>query len=181
MPRSIDSDPVEIRKPKAEDAKHVWELVHADATLEDNSAYCYLLLCTHFAANGIIAESAGNIAGFVMAYRPPSDPEAIFVWQVGVAPAGRGRGLATRMLNRLVDQPDNRDASYLTATVAPENESSNRLFAAFAREQNARLETTAGYGTELFPPGHAPEPLLRIGPLPARSATHSTRHEEVTQ
>ena len=49
------------------------------------------------------------------------------------------------------------------------NEPSNRLFAAFARAQGAALETETGFTSDLFPPGHAAEPLLRIGPLPERS------------
>ncbi|MGH8272719.1 MAG: diaminobutyrate acetyltransferase [Gammaproteobacteria bacterium] len=163
-----------MRTPRAEDARRVWELINADTTLEGNSAYCYLLLCTHFAESGLIAESDNEIAGFVMAYRPPSDPEAIFVWQVGVAPAGRGHGLGRRMLDKLIGQPANRDTRYLTATVDPDNAPSNRLFAAFAREQGVALQTEEGYGPELFPPGHPPEPLLRIGPLPVRENTHST-------
>jgi L-2,4-diaminobutyric acid acetyltransferase len=163
---------VRLRAPKVEDARAVWELVRADDTLELNTAYCYLLLCSHFAENGLIAERAGEVAGFVMAYRPPSDPRAIFVWQVGVAPAGRGQGLATKMLDRLIKQPGNRDVRYLTATVDPDNAPSNKLFAAFAREQGAELEVEAGYEAELFPPGHAPEPLLRIGPLPRPATRH---------
>ena len=159
---------IDIREPRAEDARHIHALVCADATLEANSAYCYLLLCTHFAQNGIVAEQAGEIVGFVCAYRPPSDPEAVFVWQVGVAPAGRGQGLGKRLLHALVRRPANRDARWLTATVDEDNAPSNKLFAAFAREHHAKLETGTGFPSELFPPGHAAEPLLRIGPLAAR-------------
>lgn len=164
---------IQLRTPTAHDGRTVWELVRSGGTLEANTAYCYLLLCSHFAENSIIAERGGEIVGFVMAYRPPSDHDAVFVWQVGVAPAGRGEGLATRMLNHLIEQPGNRDVRYLTATVEPDNAPSNKLFAAFARRQGAELKQEAGYGPELFPPGHAPEPLLRIGPLPRRDATHS--------
>ncbi|MDN5865321.1 MAG: diaminobutyrate acetyltransferase [Gammaproteobacteria bacterium] len=161
--------PIHLRSPEARDGKTVWELVRAGGTLEANTPYCYLLLCSHFAENCIVAEKRGEIVGFIMAYRPPSDPEAVFVWQVGVAPAGRGQGLATKMLDRLIAQPGNFDARFLIATVDPDNAPSNKLFAAFARGQGATLETETGYGPELFPPGHAPEPLLRIGPLPTRA------------
>lgn len=159
---------MELRAPRAEDGRHIHALVESDDTLESNSAYCYVLLCTHFAQHGIVAEQNGELAGFVAAYRPPSDPEAVFVWQVGVAPAGRGQGLGKRLLNALIEQPANRDARYLTATVDAANEPSNRLFAAFARAQSATLETGTGFTSDLFPPGHAAEPLLRIGPLPDR-------------
>ncbi len=159
---------IDIRKPRADDARRIHELVCADTTLEANSAYCYLLLCTHFAQNSIVAERQGEIVGFVCAYRPPSDPEAIFVWQVGVAPAGRGQGLGKRLLHALVRQPANRDVRWLTATVDADNQASNRLFTAFAREHHAELATETGFPSELFPPGHPAEPLLRIGPLGAR-------------
>lgn len=158
-----------LRLPRAEDGRRIHALVDADATLESNSAYCYVLLCTHFAAHGIVAERGADLAGFVAAYRPPSDPETVFVWQVGVAPAGRGQGLGKRLLHALVRQPANRDARYLTATVDADNQASNKLFAAFAREHDAPLATEPGFPGELFPPGHAAEPLLRIGPLGTRN------------
>jgi len=162
------SPSIDIREPRAEDARCIQQLVSDDATLEANSAYCYLLLCTHFARHGIVAERQGEIVGFVCAYRPPSDPEAVFVWQVGVAPAGRGKGLGKRMLHALVHQPANRDARWLTATVDADNQPSNGLFAAFAREHDAQLTTETGFPSGLFPPGHPAEPLLRIGPLGIR-------------
>lgn len=168
MSATVD-DAIRFRAPEARDGRRIWALVRTGGILEENSPYCYLLLCTHFAAHGIIAESGSELAGFVTAYRPPSDPQAVFVWQVGVAPAARGRGLGTRLLERLLARPGNRDARYLTATVDPGNTPSNRLFAAFARGQRAHLARETGFGTELFPPGHAPEPLLRIGPLSARA------------
>lgn len=160
-------DAIDIRAPRAGDARHIHALVCADDTLEANTAYCYLLLCTHFAQNGVVAERNGEIAGFVCAYRPPNDPEAVFVWQVGVAPAGRGQGLGKHLLHALVRRPANRDARWLTATVDAANGPSNKLFAAFAREHDAELATETGFPSELFPPGHPAEPLLRIGPLDA--------------
>lgn len=169
----MSSEPrIHFRTPKVGDGRSVHKLVRQGGILEANTAYCYLLLCSHFAENCIVATHDNTLVGFVMAYRPPSDPEAVFVWQVGVAPAGRGRGLGTTLLHRLIEQPGNRSARFLSATVDPDNAPSNRLFAGFAREQNAALETREGYGPELFPPGHAPEPLLRIGPLARRRATH---------
>lgn len=159
---------VEFRGPVADDAKRIWKLVREGGVLEENSPYCYLLLCTHFAANGIVAERAGRLLGFACAYRPPSDPAAVFVWQVGVAPEGRGRGLGTELLRRLIQRPANRRVKFLSATVAVDNEPSRRLFAAFARSAGVSLETTTGYGSELFPSEHPPEPLLRIGPLAPR-------------
>ncbi|HEX5314880.1 MAG TPA: diaminobutyrate acetyltransferase [Gammaproteobacteria bacterium] len=162
-------DDLRVRAPLAVDGKRIWSLVRSEGVLEDNSAYGYLLLCTHFAAHGLVAERSGELAGFVTAYRPPDDPEALFVWQIGVAANARGCGLGRTMLVDLIRRPANRDARYLSATVAPGNGPSNRLFAAFARVENVRLETREGYAAELFPSAHEPEPMLRIGPLAARA------------
>lgn len=158
-----------FRAPQAGDGLRIWKVVRGDEVLEDNSAYCYVLLCTHFAAHGIVAERDGELAGFVVAYRPPSNPQSVFVWQVGVTPAGRGQGLGKELLRRLIRLPGNRDAKYLSATVAPDNEASNQLFTAFARDEDTDIKTLEGYAAALFPPGHAAEPLLRIGPLPTRN------------
>lgn len=159
---------ITFRGPVAADAARIWKLVRQGGVLEENSPYCYLLLCTHFAGHGIVAERGGRLLGFVCAYRPPGDPAAVFVWQIGVAPEGRGRGLGTELLRRLIARPANREAKYLTATVAVDNEPSQRLFAALARSVGASLETEAGFGPELFPVRHPAEPLIRIGPLAPR-------------
>lgn len=158
----------EFRSPAAGDAGRIWRLVRDGRVLEENSAYCYLLLCTHFAPHGVVAERRGRLAGFVSAYRPPTDPAAVFVWQIGVAAAGRSRGLGTELLRRLIRRPANRDARYVTATVDPANEPSNRLFSGFARSVDAPIRCEPGYAAELFPTTHAHEPLIRIGPLGAR-------------
>ena len=39
--------------------------------------------------------------GFVKGYRPPTDPSVIFVWQVGVDDAARGKGIAGKMIHTL--------------------------------------------------------------------------------
>lgn len=162
---------IKFRAPKPQDGTRIWNLVGDSGVLEQNTAYCYLLLATHFSPNGIVAEQAGKLVGFVAAYRPPTDPEAVFVWQIGVDPSVRGRGLGKQLLHHLVGRSGNLDARFLTATVAEDNEPSNRLFRGFAREHNVDIKMEAGFDAELFPPGHAAEPLLRIGPLAVRKAS----------
>lgn len=159
---SLDS--LIFRAPEATDAAAVWTLVRDSGELELNSGYAYVLVCTHFAATSLVAEAAGEIVGFVAAYRPPSDPDSLFVWQVGVGEQARGRKIGLRMLLRAAERCP--DAIYLTATVATDNAPSDRLFRAFARERSAPVKVETGFPAELFPgSGHADEPLYRIGPL----------------
>jgi L-2,4-diaminobutyric acid acetyltransferase len=135
--------------------------------LEANSCYAYLLVCTHFSETSVVAEGRdGKLLGFVAGYRPPTHPEAVFVWQIGVRSDARGQGLGGRLLNSLVDLPACREVDFLEATVAASNVTSDRLFRGFARARGVACEVSRGFDARDFgPSGHESEPLLRIGPL----------------
>ena len=158
-----------LRAPRPEDGSAIWRLVRDGGSLDLNSPYLYLLVCTDFAATSIVAvDDEDAPAGFVAAYRPPDDPDAVFVWQVGVAPRMRGQGLAKRLLKGVLARRANRDATELTATVTPSNEASMALFYAAARDLDAPVAERERFAAELFPEGHEPEVELRIGPLAPR-------------
>lgn len=163
-----------IRDAGPADAVGVHALVLRAGTLEANSAYCYLLLCDHFRDTAVVAESEGEIIGVVVGYRPPTRPEVIFVWQVGVDPAHRGMGLGRALLSAFVRTRGAQGAEYLEATVAPSNAASRAVFGAFARAEGASVDERTGYPTSSFPDGHEAEPLLRIGPL------HVTRDRDAS-
>jgi L-2,4-diaminobutyric acid acetyltransferase len=154
-----------MRAPRASDAAQIWTSIPAISDLERNSAYAYLLLCTHFAQTSIVAEDDGELHGFVLAYRPPTLPTSLFVWQVGVVPAARGRGLAGRLLQAALDQPACAGVDSLCATVSPDNKPSLALFHGFARRRGVACEVLPCFGADLFPEPHPDENLLRIGPL----------------
>lgn len=157
-----------IRQPTREDGAAVWDLVGRTGSLEQNSAYAYLLLCTHFRDTCVVVEHEGELSGCVLAYRPPTHPDCVFVWQVGVAPTARGQGLAGDMLDAVMQLPACRNARFLTASVAPGNQASRALFAAFARRYGVPLEEQDFLSADCFPNAHEAEPLLIIGPLPGR-------------
>ena len=67
-------------------------------TLDTNSAYMYLLFGSHFRNTSLVAHDAhGRVVGFIAAYVPPSDPDALFVWQV--RRALRSKPLCSALLN----------------------------------------------------------------------------------
>jgi diaminobutyrate acetyltransferase len=156
-----------LRTARPADGLALHRIVDEGRVLELNTAYAYVLLSDHFRETTVVAELEGRPVGFVAAYRPPTHPDAVFVWQIGVAEAARGRGLASRLLDTLVRQPGCRGVRFLEATVATDNEPSRRLFESFGRRHDASVEWRDGYSTALLGEGHPPEPLIRIGPLSA--------------
>jgi L-2,4-diaminobutyric acid acetyltransferase len=170
--RELDQDTIRYRGAAPEDGRSLHRLVDDGGVLELNTTYSYVLMCDHFAATTVIAEhgiaaNGGAPVGFVTAYRPPSRPEAVFVWQIGVHPSMRGRGVARGLLDFLVRRPACRGVRFLEATVTPNNVPSRRLFTSFARHRGASFEWSDGYPGALFGAAddHEPEHLIRIGPL----------------
>lgn len=164
------SSELRYRNPTAADGAAVYELIGEIGTLERNSCYAYLLLCSHFAPGAVVAEVGERLVGFVLGYRPPSRPDACFVWQVGVHPDMRGRGLATELLSRFVALPAYRECRYLEATVGASNQASRALFSRFANKRGVPCEIGPGFPGALFAPdnhglAHEDEDLFRIGPL----------------
>src|SRR5699024_6832485 len=107
--------------------------------------------------------SAGEVVGFLLGYQPPQRPGSVFVWQVAVRADQRGRRLAARMLDDLVDALPG--VHTLEATVTEDNTASRRLFASFARGRGAELTWSEGVPATDFPDGHDGEPRLHISPL----------------
>lgn len=168
MKSEIDAETV-FRHPDVVDGLALWRLVKEVGTLDLNSTYAYLMVCRDFFDTCIVAERGGRLAGFVTGYKPPSTPDTVFVWQVGVAPDARGLGLGSRVLDRLLASNACAEARFLETNVTPSNGASRALFASLARRLNAPMQELEGFGSELFPdPTHEPERLLRIGPFVPR-------------
>lgn len=131
--------------------------------LDLNSPYAYLLLTRFFGRTSVVAEDGDVLAGVILGIRPPEDPTTLFVWQIGVSPEHRGRGLGRQMLDWLAATAE---SHHLAATVTPTNTVSDRLFRGFARDHDAPCEVTPWASPADFPgAGHDAEDLYRIGPL----------------
>ncbi len=155
-----------FRSARPSDGATLWRLVQATGTLELNSPYLYLLMASDFGSTCLLAEHQGQPAGAVIGYRPPREPDAAFVWQVGVLPGHRGRGLGVAMLMAWRQLPANQDARWVTATVDPDNHVSRALFGALAQRLNVPLAVQPHFTPDQFPIEHPAEPLLRLGPIP---------------
>lgn len=157
---------IQYRSATPQDGAAIWRMIGEAGTLELNSAYFYLVFATDFGDTCLVAESEGKVVGAIVGYRPPREPEAAFVWQIGVAPSMRGRGLGKTMLMRWLELPGVSNARWMTATISDDNEASRRLFESAARELGVGCDVLPHFTEELFPADHPAEPIYRIGPLP---------------
>jgi L-2,4-diaminobutyric acid acetyltransferase len=159
---------IAYRPPVIEDGVRIWKLVRDSGVLDVNSTYCYLLLCKDFSETCAVAEVGGEVFGFVTAYIKPGHGDSLFIWQIGVARALHGHGLASALLLELLQRESCRGVRYVEATIAPSNTASHALFAALARRLGANLSEQSCFDTSQFPGGgHEPENLIRIGPFQA--------------
>lgn len=162
----------ELRKPVATDGPAVTALIGACPPLDANSAYCNLLQCTDFADFCIVAKQSDQLVGWVSGYRPPSTPQNFFVWQVAVATAARGLGLAGRMIETLLARSANAGVTHLVTTVTDDNRASWALFEGLARKWQVPLRKSARFECAAhFAGAHATEWQARIGPLPMGSTS----------
>jgi L-2,4-diaminobutyric acid acetyltransferase len=158
---------IELRPPEIKDGAVLWRMAKDSQALDLNSPYAYLMWCDRFAQTSVVAEVDGWPAGFLVGFRPPGQPDVLFVWQVAVADEYRGLGLASRMLDDLLQRDP--ALSFVEATVTPSNEASQRLFRALARRNDCPCSEEPYLRTEHFPsPGHEPEHLFRIGPIASK-------------
>nr|WP_132950409.1 diaminobutyrate acetyltransferase [Rhodovulum bhavnagarense] len=149
--------------PRDEDGAAVWALIRASRPLDENSLYCNLLQCDHFRDTCIVAETEGDIVGWISAYVLPKDPETLFIWQVAVSEKARGRGLGRKMLFELVEREACAEVMRLQTTITPDNTASWGLFRSFARSLGARLEDEPYFKRDRhFEGKHATEYMVTI-------------------
>jgi L-2,4-diaminobutyric acid acetyltransferase len=153
-----------------QDGRAIWRLA-AEAGLDLNSAYAYVMWAEYHAATSLVAaDGTGSLAGFVMGFRVPDRPHAVFVWQIAVATRCRGIGLGSHLLDALARSTG---AAAVEATVTPSNAASAALFRGLAQRHGTTAEEHLLFDGHLFPDGHEPEVRFRI-PLAPGTPTRPT-------
>ena len=178
------SERYQLRRPRASDGRSVHALIAACAPLDTNSLYLNLLQCTHFADTCVLAERAdasSSLAGFVSGYLLPSRPTTLFIWQVAIASAERGHGLATSMLFNLLDRPACSGVDRIETTITESNGASWALFRSLARSLNCPLEDRVLFDRNAHLDGvHESEVLVTIGPFEPRGASANRSRRSTT-
>ena len=162
------SQDLQIRPPSLADGADMWRLARDSGTLDLNTSYAYLLLARDFAASSRLALQDGEAVGFVLGYLRPTAPGTLFIWQIAVDASQRGKQVAGRMLDALLE--DLPQVTQLETTITEDNTASQRLFASFARRHGAEERIEPLITEQHFPDaGHGAELLHTISPLHAGS------------
>ena len=160
------SKEIDLKAPESRDGNAVHQLIARCKPLDENSVYCNLLQCDHFANTSVVAKRDEAVVGFVSGYRIPSRMNTLFVWQVAVDSGERGTGLASKMLGHLLERDSMNGVSMLETTITKDNDASWALFNRLAKRMNAPLEKSPHYEADAhFNGAHDTEWLVRIGPF----------------
>jgi L-2,4-diaminobutyric acid acetyltransferase len=166
-PKKVLGD-ITIRQASAEDGWQLHQLIERCPPLDQNSAYCNLLQCHHFSQTSAAAWLNGELVGFISGYLLPEQNNCLFIWQVAVDEAARGRGLAVEMLKFIAS---NNDVSELQTSITQSNQSSWAMFKKFANAVNAELKESVLFDKERhFNGQHDSEALVTIGPFSLQQA-----------
>jgi L-2,4-diaminobutyric acid acetyltransferase len=171
-PTHLTRDKITLRQPRKTDGAAVWELIASCHPLDENSMYCNLLQCDHFAETCVVAERNGTVVGWVSGYLVPNDPTTLFVWQVAVSDKARGEGLGRRMLQDLLLRDACAEVRHLQTTITPDNDASWGLFSSLARRAGGSLEHETHFCRDRhFAGAHETERMVTITfPEPLRRA-----------
>jgi len=157
-----------LAPPGRRDGAALYELIAASPPLDLNSRYAYLLLCEHHAGTSVVARNGDTLVGAITAYAPPAQSDTLFIWQVAVAASMRGQGLATQMLEHLLQRcAGTQRLRWMETTISPSNTASHGLFSRFATQHQVACNITTLFEVDDFgASGHEKECLYRLGPWP---------------
>lgn len=154
-----------IKNPVKSDAKKIYSLAKKTKILDVNSEYLYLLQTTHFKYTCCVAQIDNEVLGFVSGYIHPQHDDVLFIWQVGVDDALRGKNIAGQMISYLLKTNFLREIKYIHTTISPSNLASQRVFQKFAKKFNTTIKEEPMFEVKDFHNAHENEVLYTVGPL----------------
>lgn len=157
-----------LRAPEAFDGAGVWKLIAGSGSLDENSLYCNLLQCSHFAQTCVLAEVEGRAVGWMSGHILPQSPDTLFVWQICVDPSARGLGVARQMIAHVLARDACRKVTHLECTITEANNASWALFRSMARVLDAPLASEPQFLRQTHLNNrHDSEHRVNIGPFRA--------------
>ena len=118
------------------------KFVKRSRPLDLHTVFAYWILFKYFDDTCFVLEEEGRIIGFVSGVISSKQPEILYLWQIGIDPAYRGRRHAETLIKRVVEIARAKGCRCLQVTIAPDNESSYKVFSRFARDHGLSFSKT---------------------------------------
>jgi L-2,4-diaminobutyric acid acetyltransferase len=153
-----------ISTPSKKTGLEIHELINRSKPLDLNSSYLYFIQSHYFSKTCAIATYAKEVVGFVSGFISPLNHNTLFIWQVAIDQDFRGRGLALKLIQFILQQ--NNAIEFIETTVTQSNESSLRLFNKLSETLNTQIKREIFLDQQQhFLNQHDSEYLFRIGPF----------------
>ena len=147
-----------IRELSESDIPDIRQFIRECPPLELHTFYTYWVLIHHFQDLCLMDEVAGNINGIITGLKSTAESDMVFLWQLGVRPGSRGKGISRKLLQEFTSRSKRLGARRIQVTIEPGNRASLAAFSTFSDTIGSRLEKTETVIGEPQTDGlHAPE------------------------
>src|SRR5699024_7803413 len=101
-----DERVVQFREPTADDGKEMFRIVKESEVLDINSSYSYLMWNRYINITSIVPSCEDEVIRFVSGFLGPDSTDTLFVWRIAVDPKFGSHGLATKLIDQLIQHLD---------------------------------------------------------------------------
>lgn len=117
-----------VTNPDPGDFLDIYRFVGDIEGLVQHPVHFFKIMTNYFGDSFFIIRNGENIAGMVWGFISQTDPDIFFLWQIGVAPEYRGKGLSRKLIEKLIEFAAAHGCKKVHATVETENIASWKMF-----------------------------------------------------
>lgn len=121
-----------IRKIKEEDVAEIERFISLCKPLDQHSTFTYWVLARYFDNTCFVVEENNDIVGYVSGVKSSSKPDVFYIWQIGISPEHRKKGLSSQLIRTVVEAAVSLGSKSIHVSIDPENSSSHSAFLRFA-------------------------------------------------
>jgi L-2,4-diaminobutyric acid acetyltransferase len=128
-----------IRNIQPEDLSKIRPLIKKCKPLGFHTLYTYWVLNYHFNDLFLISEEDSGINGIISGLLSGTKTKTAFIWQIGVDPDFRGRGISQMLIREFCKKALQLGAETIQLSIDPQNTASLNAFKKYAGSINKKL------------------------------------------